>query len=92
MEIKEQKVQYPIYRKYPHNRTFFKVISDEEFEELNIMKDRFSLRQFKVELFPDRVFVHDLTHNFQAHWEPIEPSEYEDMKTFCREYLEKAQF
>ncbi|MEX0966796.1 MAG: hypothetical protein WD077_06130 [Bacteroidia bacterium] len=87
----EDDVVFPVYRKYPHNRTFFKVLSEAEFEELSIVGGTFTLQNFKARIFSVRVFLHDLIYDMQSHWESIEEGEYEDMKMFCLEYMEEMK-
>lgn len=70
-------MQYPVYRKYPHNKTFFKIHSAEEFEELSIMGKKYSLNHFKAKIHPDRMYIFDLLHNYHSHYIAIDKDEYE---------------
>lgn len=78
---------FPIYRKYKHNRTFFKINSPEDFEELNILGSSYQYKHFKVRIFTDRLFIQDMIDNTKHHWVEITSNEYEGKKTFCMENL-----
>jgi hypothetical protein len=73
-------INYPQYRKYPHDRTYFKIISAIEWEELHISKDKVTLHSFLVKILPDRNFIHDLTFDYEKNWVAIEEEEYESVK------------
>lgn len=76
----QKNIAYPQYRKYLHGRTFFKIISAEEWEEIQIMGSKYSIHQFKVNIFPDRNFLNDLTFDYEKNWLAIEEDEYERVK------------
>ena len=73
-------IQYPQYRKYKNNKSFFKIISDKEWEEIQIVGSKFILNQFTVKIMPDRNFIHDMTFDYKENWEVISEEEYEQKK------------
>lgn len=73
-------MQYPQYRKYPHQRTYFKIISAVEWEELHISKGQVSIHSFTAKILPDRNYIHDLTFNYEKNWIEIDEKEYEKVK------------
>ena len=75
-----QKITYPVYRKYKNNKSFFKVISETEFEEIQLLGDKVSLHYFDAKILPDRNYIHDLTFNYENNWVLIEAIEYEKIK------------
>lgn len=76
----KQNVIYPLYRKYSHGRTYFKVISESEWEEVQVMGNKYSIHQFKATILPDRNYIHDLTFDFKSNWIEIDEKEYEHVK------------
>ncbi len=78
-----QTVVYPIYRKYPHNKTFFKIFSDTEFEELQIIGDYYSITKIKAAILPERNYIYDLTFDYHNHWDVISEQEYENALKNC---------
>ena len=73
-------VVYPQFRKYSHGRTYFKIISSSEWEELHITKDKTSIHSFTAKILPDRNYIHDLTFDYEKNWIAIGEEEYERMK------------
>jgi len=71
---------YPQYRKYPHERSYFKIISADEWEELHISKDRVSIHSFTAKILPDRNYIYDLTFDYKNNWIAIDEEEYEKVK------------
>lgn len=76
----QKTISYPQYRKYLHERTFFKIISADEWEEIQVMGNNYVLHHFRVNIFPDRNYLHDLTFDYEKNWLAIEEEEYEIMK------------
>lgn len=91
MKRMQTDITYPVYRKYPHNKTFFKVTSDNRFEELNIMGNKYSLHEFEARVHPDRMYIFDLVHNYHEHYMQIDGNEYEQMLDHCKRKLELVE-
>jgi len=68
---------YPIYRKYAHGRTFFKIESDERFQELQLMAKNYSLTDFRAKILPDYQRIVDMIDNSSGHWEPSDQGEWD---------------
>ncbi len=71
------KITYPQYRKYPNEKSFFKIISPTQFEEIQILGNKTTLHYFDAKILPDKNFVYDLTFNFSDHWIECDAQEYE---------------
>ena len=61
-------IQYPQYRKYLNEKSFFKITSSTEWEEIQIIGSKYVLNQFKVNIMPDRNFLHDMTFDYKENW------------------------
>ena len=85
----ENKIHFPVYRKYAHNRTFFKITSAHEFEELQIIGHSYSIHHIKAKILPDRNFISDMLFDYQKNWQAIEQAEYENKLRECEEKLKK---
>lgn len=79
----QENISYPQYRKYPNGHAFFKIISADEWEEIQVMGNTYSIHQFKVNIFPDRNYLNDLTFDYEKNWLKIEEAEYKRMKEKC---------
>ena len=73
-------ITYPQYRKYQHERTYFKIISKDKWEEIQLLGNSCSLHQFKAAILPDRNYIYDLTFDYEKNWLKIEENEYEEIK------------
>ncbi len=82
-------MNFPIYRKYKHNRTFFKVIDKENFEEIQLLGSSFSVHRFKAGILPDRNYIADLISNEHNNWIVISETEYEAKLNYCRNNLKE---
>lgn len=69
-------IKYPQYRKYKNNKSFFKITSEKEWEEIQIIGSRFILNQFTVKIMPDRNFIQDMTFDYKENWDVISEEEY----------------
>jgi hypothetical protein len=54
---------FPLYRKYKNNKNFFKITSENEFEELSIIGTKLIIKNHLVKILPDRNFIFDLIEN-----------------------------
>ena len=75
---------FPLYRKYPHGRTWFRILSESEFEELVILGSQYHLKRFEAKTFVDRHLVSDLIANEGSHWEITDASSFESVLEECR--------
>jgi len=75
-----KKITYPLYRKYSNNKTYFKIISETEFEEIQILGSKKTILFFEAKILPDRNYIYDLTFNYKTHWLLSDSQEYEALK------------
>ena len=73
-------IVFPQFRKYPNEKAYFKIISEKEWEEIQIMGNRFTHHKFIAKIFPDHNYLHDMTHDFEKYWLRIDENEYERIK------------
>lgn len=73
-------VTYPQYRKFPTNTAYFKIISETQWEEIQVIGKKYILHSFTVKILPDRNYIYDLTFDYKNNWLEIEAEEYEEMK------------
>lgn len=71
---------YPQFRKYKNSKAYFKILSDREWEEIQVMGSRHILHTFKVKILPDRNLIYDMTFDYENNWEKISEEEYESAK------------
>jgi hypothetical protein len=76
----KESVSYPQYRKYKNDKSFFRISSAEEFEEIQILGGQYTLHQFKAKILPDRNFIYDMTFAFEDNWVVITEEEYNGIR------------
>jgi hypothetical protein len=70
---------YPQYRKYKNNKAYFKIISEKEWEEIQVLSSKYILHTFTVKILPDRNFIYDMTFDYENNWDKIGEEEYEEV-------------
>ena len=78
--MSKDNITYPQYRKYSNNKSFFKILSPEKFEEVQVLGNKKTLYKFDAKILPDRNFIHDLTFDYKKNWLICDQSEFEDLK------------
>jgi len=76
----QKTITFPQFRKYINERTYFKIISKDEWEEIQMIGNKFSIHQFKAAILPDRNYIYDLTFDYKKNWIKINEAEYERVK------------
>lgn len=54
---------FPTYRKYKNNKNFFKIISQDEFEEISFIGTKVIVTKHLAKILPDRNLISDLLHD-----------------------------
>jgi hypothetical protein len=78
---------FPVYRKYPGDRTYFKIVSTEYFEEIKRMGNYYQVHTYEAAILPDRNLIQDMLELNGPYWETASEQEYEAFKTYCEQYL-----
>lgn len=69
--------QFPLYRKYHNNSSYFKINSFDSFVELKRMPKGFVLYEFSAKILPDRNYIHDMIFDYELYWNEIDKNEFE---------------
>lgn len=69
------KNEFPQFRKYPNNKSFFKVFSEQEFEEIQVLGSHYFINRVKARILPDRNFIADMI-KAESNWVKIKAEEY----------------
>ena len=68
---------FPTYRKYKNNKKFFKIINENEFEEINFIGSKVIVTKHLAKILPDRNLISDLLHDVGNTSELSDQEEYE---------------
>jgi len=60
---------FPTYRKYKNNKNFFKIMNENEFEEISFIGSKIVVTKHLAKILPDRNLIADLLYdsNFAEH-------------------------
>lgn len=83
--------EFPLYRKYKNEKSYFKVISPDEFEEIVHIGRAFRRDLYKAKILPERNLIADLIALKDAHWEAISKREYNEHLERCEKELYKMK-
>jgi hypothetical protein len=75
--MKLEELEYPIYRKYKNNKSYFKIMDPRNFVEIQLIGSQRRVLTIKVKQYPEMVFIRDLIMNYSAMAENISEDEYE---------------
>lgn len=79
---------FPVYRKYSNNKSFFKVLNENQFEEIQFIGKKCNVHQFTAKILPDRYLIKDMLEQKDNRWEEISEDEYESMFRNCKEGIQ----
>lgn len=78
--MKLEDIDFPVYRKYKNNKTYFKIIHPRLFEEIQLIGSKKVIKQTEAKLYPEVLFVNDLVLNYEDRAEVISQEEYDSVK------------
>lgn len=70
-------MEFPQYRKYKNDHSYFKIISATKFTEYKTLGSKIEKFNFEATILPDRNFIHDMLNDYSKHWDKINRSEFE---------------
>jgi hypothetical protein len=73
-------INFPVYRKYKNNKSYFKIINPRLFEEIQVIGSKKIIKQTEAKQFPEMVFIHDLIFNYLEMADEISEVVYENIK------------
>lgn len=69
--------KFPQYRKYIGIDRWFKITSEQEFEELQRVGQRYVLHTIEAVQYPEKLRIEDMLNCVNNHWEIISEQAYE---------------
>jgi len=70
-------MNFPVYRKYPNDKSYFRITSKDRFDELKVTGSLIELYLFEAKIHPDRMFISDMMAMENGHWVESSASEFE---------------
>ena len=78
------KTSFPIFRKYERNTSFFKVVSDKKFIEIQVIGNTYFKHENESKILPDFHLINDMINLHNNHWVPSTELEFE---TYYNRYV-----
>jgi len=78
MDLKD--INFPVYRKYKNNKSYFKIIQAGLFEEIQLIGSKKIIKQTEAKQFPEMMFINDLIFNYSEMALEITEEEYLQIK------------
>ncbi len=69
-------MDFPQYRKYKNIETYFKIISEKEFEEISSLGSNYVKHSIVAKQYPELLRIQDMLNCEENIWEIIEENEY----------------
>jgi len=70
-------VIFPVYRKYDHERSIFKIVSAKKFIEIQVMGDLFFYHEINAKILPDFQLIQDMIDMHNGHWVSANEEEFD---------------
>lgn len=77
-------MNFPQYRKYNNNQSYFKIISETEIVELKTFGKFYELHHIKAKILPERIMIADLLNDYKKFALEINESEFEERLNYCK--------
>lgn len=71
-------INFPVYRKYKNNRSYFKIISPDAFDEIRVIGSKSIVNTTEAKVYPEILFIKDMLLNYSAMMEVISEAEYNE--------------
>lgn len=72
-------MNFPLFRKYPNDMSFFKIEDADHFVELKRTGKKVEVHTFEAKILPDRNFIRDMIDQKDGHWVESSEAEFEEV-------------
>lgn len=83
---------FPKYRKYAHEKTYYRVDNEKQMLELSLLGKHFREQIIEATILPDRNFISDVIQNLDNFLLEISAEEFEAFHQHCMTNYTKANF
>lgn len=83
--------QFPLFRRYMHGNTYYRINSQENFDELMVIGKFYVYKNFQARILPEYQLIIDLLDNTENRWESIEEKDFDEKLNYCIENLKEKK-
>jgi hypothetical protein len=76
MNLPDKNIQFPQYRRYKNGLSYFKILSNTEFEEIQVVGEKRIVNRVVAVQYPEKVFINDLLFKYEEFAEAIDEREW----------------
>jgi hypothetical protein len=80
---------FPLFRKRLGDKTYYKILSESEFEELKIVGKKYAILHIKATKYPEKLYISDLIKAGNS-IECLDDLEYSEILMYCQSNLQKS--
>lgn len=84
--------EFPLYRKYGHDNTYFRINSKENFDEIMIIGSFYIYKNQQAQIFPEFTMIIDMIENQNNNWLAISANEFDSKLEYCENNLKEKKF
>jgi hypothetical protein len=81
-------IDFPLYRKFSDNKTFYKIHSPKNFLEIKLMGKYYFKNEIEAKRFPEILLIDDMIKLEVGAWIAIDESEFEEYYSFIEKNYE----
>ena len=70
-------MQFPIYRNYSNNKVFFRVLSNEAFDEITFIGEKSILQHINATTYAEKLYIIDMIEMRENSWVESNEEEFE---------------
>ena len=71
-------MNFPIYRKYSNNKVFFKVLSNDTFDEITLIGEKNILQHISATTYAEKLYIMDMIEKRNESWLDSSKEEFEN--------------
>ena len=75
---------FPQYRKSLNGKHFYKIISEIEFEEIQLIGGKYLFMKTVAEIYPDKMRIQDMLHSDTGLFQVITDREFVETLNYCQ--------
>jgi hypothetical protein len=81
-------IDFPLYRKFSDNKTFYKIHSPKSFLEIKLMGKFYFRNEIEAKQFPEMLLINDMIKLEVGEWIAIDENEFEENYSFIKKNYE----
>ena len=86
-----ESIEFPQFRKLANNKNYYRIESNEKFEEVQVMGKYWWMSGLKATIYPEKLLIMDMLACEGQRWSAIEKEEFEAFVGHCEANFERRE-